>query len=601
MNNEQRLKLKACKNYFAHSIHPLLKKEQAEVEIVGLDSEYWEDDQGVQHLYSWQLWGQLGGVFKTQTPLTLVNLERALIGCAPPAKHYLLAVFSVDAEAQFFQLDEWVVSEFKGKYSFQAERKGIRYTIFDLFTWYRTSLAKVAESWGLQKRDYPVVEAMKAFSHGDDSMVATPEFVDYALNDAYLTYEILRRIRAWILEDYGLDIAIQKTAASTAMAIFRTRLDHSIEWKSKQLRDRALRCSWGGRMEMFFRGTADNTFEYDAESHHPTSAIHLGVLPEPQHWKHSNDMKEILTAKGGLCWINFDFPKDTRYPCLPEWADGYLIYPLEGESFCTVAEVKLAAQYGAKLVSSGSYIYTDGSRDLPDFLTELFELRHQETNEARRKLLKLFTNSVIGKLLQKNEALDQKQIEAYSLEHAIPVEIVRRMTDLPFKKRIVSVGASFYPEWYALILGQARANISEYVSLYDALNVSSDSFVTKSDLDDGFDDGLYHYSLKAKGSYLGYRSRLYKVGEKTAHHAIHGDTAAQQELFHEFTKLPRWAYTLTRPLKLYEAQALDKAYGQRIIRQMTADTTYDNKRILQADGWTRPWPSIMERRQTLGL
>ena len=176
MNNENRLKIKNARNYYAHSIRPLKQQEQAEVEIVGLDSEYWTDNEGKQHLYSWQLWGAVGGALKTNTPLTLHELEKTLIGCAPPAHHYLIAVFSVDAEAQFFDLNEWMVSEFKGKYSFQAERHGVRYTIFDLFRWYRTSLAIVAESFGLKKREYPIVEAMKRFSRGDDSLVASQEF-----------------------------------------------------------------------------------------------------------------------------------------------------------------------------------------------------------------------------------------------------------------------------------------------------------------------------------------------------------------------------------------------------------------------------------------
>lgn len=117
----------------------------------------------------------------------------------------------------------------------------------------------------------------------------------------------------------------------------------------------------------------------------------------------------------GFARIRFKFPDGTRFPCMPVKHYRYgLIYPLEGETVATAAEIMLAVEAGAEIKAVTCLmlpVVTDET-GLPErfFLPHLKKMTEERDNykkdkgnpssEIMEKLLKEFVNSFYGKFAQ---------------------------------------------------------------------------------------------------------------------------------------------------------------------------------------------------------
>jgi hypothetical protein len=469
--------------------------------------------------------------------------------------------------------------------------------VVDLNHWFpREKLSKVAELFGVKKLDYPIVEKMNKIRDGKISVSTVTdndEFREYAINDAVITAQIFNKIREFFL-GYGIDILNTITAAGTSAALFRSKyVTTGITQFNTNLRRLAMLSSWGGRTECFYRGKMSKCINYDAYAHHPSSALCLGVLPMSGDWHRVSRMRDWLKMKGGLGCVSFKYPAGERYPCLPVYDDGNLLFPLEGESYCSLEEVKEAVGNGAKVSIVNAYGYNNGTDCLQGYLAWLAGLRAQETTDVGSRMWKLMMNSIVGKLFQKSlDSYDLNAVAAYAHEHRIPPSVAMQIIGLPVNRRI-TVGSCFYPEWYALILGYARANISRLVRINNALMVSSDSLIISHKLE-GVTDQI-KYSEKGKGVYVGYRCKLYRIGNKLAHHGVHNKTIAGSMLEKFLADEQDVLYDVSHIVMLKEAWRQNLPFGVNMQKYMSVSSTYDYKRKLLADGWTVPWKNTAER------
>jgi len=587
---------------FVQSIRPYKGGTQDGVAIFGLDTEYVPYLDLPSDLLSWQLASDNQSLFTTQ-PLTIKNLyqeSKKMLG-GLRAKVYVYVTFFSLAEIQFMDLNDWVISEFKGKYKLTANYGDGRLMIVDLADWYQhEKLSRVATYWNEKKVTYPIAKKVTDIAKGKytkEQLLAEPEFREYALHDAVITQRIYKKMREYFLE-MGVDIIKTMTPANTSASIFRATLEAPIQQHDTKLRSMALKCCWGGRMECLWRGHLPKVYEYDATAHHPSSAIALGVLPRENDWKHTVKLSQWLSAKGGVGKIYFRFLDEERYPCLPVYDKDALIFPLEGISFCTVHEARLAREIGAKLLLHDGYCYNDGIPFLTHHLMKLQAIRNKSKDKAERKLLKLLSNSIIGKFFQKKIGIDLDKVQKYAQENDLPFEEAINMKGVDFGEGTATVGSCFYPEWYALILGYARASISKTARDHQALIISSDSFVVDHELSKKFTDQDITYTLKTKGELVAYRTRFYRVGTKLAHHAVHNKKAAGMVLK---TFIPEgvFEYSYHRFLHLRESWKHKKVFGSRTFRLMTVKLGFDTKRRLLEgmDGWSRPWKDIKEREE----
>lgn len=593
--NIQLLKRLGKRAYF-QSLKPYRTKTVDSVAIFGLDSEYVPKIGERSEFICWQLASE-HKVSLLTSEFSLKNLYREACLVCPYAKTMIFAVFFSIAEIQFLDLADWQLSEYKGKYRLRQTYKGRTFIIMDLYDWYpKQSLAKVSKLWGLEKQDYPIGEKVEAIAAGKSTiaeLMGDPVFVEYAKNDAVLCQKICTRMREYFL-GFGVDIILSMTPAQTSAFMFRSMLTVIIDQHNTSLRKLALKCCWGGRMECIFRGEKNEVYEYDATGHHPSSVIALNIMPAEKDWKKANSLKQWLSGISGLGKVYFKFPNGELYPCLPVFHADTLIFPLEDVSYCSVSEARLALKMGASLILLEGYFYTSGTSILAEYLKGLQDKRNVSGDAAYRQLLKLLSNSIIGKFFQKRSGIDLAKVQKYADEHKIPYEQVLHIAGLDFGQEEMSVGSCFYPEWYGLILGYARATISDMARTYRSVVISSDSFITEQYLGASLKKDGIEYNLKASGDYVGYRTRFYRVGEKIAHHAVHNRIAGK-EVLNRFRSDGEFRYHYERLVHLKEAWRLKTAFGSRLLRNMSVGLGFDYKRRLLEDGSTVPWQSSQHR------
>ena len=163
-------------------------------------------------------------------------------------------------------------------------------------------------------------------------------------------------------------------------------------------------CYHGGRNEQYWFGPAfeDNWIDLDLASAYPTAMSLIGM----PNWK---DIKETLQIKDftpttlGFAWIDFEFPKSTKYPSLPVRSDNGLIFPLKGSSYCAAPEIFVAVSLGCKIkIQRGLIVPTNPNiKIFGEFIRKCIEKRQKAGSKSLEGLFwKEISNSTYGKTAQ---------------------------------------------------------------------------------------------------------------------------------------------------------------------------------------------------------
>lgn len=603
---------------YRQSLTPYTPKERKHTLIFGLDTEYRVMPRG-NRLICWQL--TLNEHWKViPTELTWETLYAESLELAREAgvavstiTQFVYGVFFSTAECQWL---DYLASKIE---IFGAHHINLRYPvtqrrslyIFDVATWFpEQNLSSVAKLFGLEKLEYDVSNLTR-------DNLNDKAFIEYARNDAYITGEVLRQLRQLQLDDSGIDILLTKTPASTAGAEFRSKFikreaigEKRVKVKAKDgkakgtrlqtiykhhgqgdcaLRRRNLWSSWGGRKEVFYRGYKKRVYYYDAHSFYPNCAKQMGILPLENDWYATENENEWLKAKGGFGKVGFQFPQGTNYPCLPVLIDNKLCFPLAGVSNCTTWEARLAKTMGAQLTLLKGYYYNNGVTWFAEYEAAMIAKRKATDNEALRAIYKALSNNIIGKLTQKRVSYDINEVADWASERELPLSFAMQCENLPLEKKL-STGSLFYPEWNTLILGYARAIVAKAIIKTSALQVATDGIYCEGDYGQELVvDGIV-FDLRDCGDYVCYRPGLYRLGKALHHQAISLRVARQ--VLKEYKPKAKVADEVARITSLREAIRLDEPLGKVTRQKLVVGLAYDGKRILRADGYTEPLPSI---------
>lgn len=635
---------------FTRVVKPLKAREPyGNTLVIGFDTEYEAMKEGPQETISVQLATSDGLGTLIEVPkdkiLKLEDLtqwvRKFMIDSGKGGfRNYstiILAAHFSSAELGCFS-DWWQVAKVQqvsGGQLFHATwrvNKNTKMVIFDTFHFLGTSLAKAAETFGLKKLDYHRAR----ISRKD---LKDPNFRKYAIHDAVLAAQILEKLRRLILQDYNVDIFQYVTPASTAMAVFRkdyfrvpqeqwTKDDkgRTVEgWDSMmdmpfgvEARRMAWKALWGGRNEAYQRGEfiakdGDAGWLYlDVTSLYPMAARLVGDLPGPHDW-HRRHKPESWK---GLCYVEFKFPEDCKYPCLPVFHDGRLMMPRKGRSHCTLYEAKLAEQMGAELYFHEVWECDTGIDGVERMMTDMMEAKAQHKangDEPRVFLVKMLMNSLIGKFSQNAGGVSPEEWKAYAEEEGVPVEECMRHDYFginPKPEPKPRIGYYIMPEWSALILGKARAIMGEMVHRLDlegceSLHCATDSEFIPAEFEDiameiAADIGV---ELDRKSDVIKqlkiFRNRLWFLTDKEG---------KQDAATHSIAHRKQVALAIVRATEVGKSLKYRHEYNYGLLgglrfkkqfremerrnRVFTGD--WDNKRYLNDDGTSRPWDSVAE-------
>jgi hypothetical protein len=159
----------------------------------------------------------------------------------------------------------------------------------------------------------------------------------------------------------------------------------------------------GGLNQTFYVGPSEigEFCDIDLVSAYPTAMCGLKTPDYARHY-HTTDIDEFGVDTVGVAHVEFQFPPETRFPCLPVRADGNLFFPLRGLSTCTSPEVFLARSMGADLkINFGTIVPPANDRLMfGGFFADLMERRKNAPSELLAKVFKEIMNSAYGKTAQ---------------------------------------------------------------------------------------------------------------------------------------------------------------------------------------------------------
>jgi DNA polymerase type B, organellar and viral len=553
--------------------------------ILGFDTEY---DSKTREFLSFQLAGDGWSELRTEAlTLDALRARMAAHNVQPPFR--FVTYFSL-AELQWLPVWSEGIEFFEGtRGSLDVLFRGSDIQVVDLWRWYDgQSLSAAARSVGLEKLEW----ARDRVSRAD---LKDARFVEYAIHDAVLCREIALRLAAEF-DPWGIDIWQARTPAGAASSYFRSHyLRERLGPPKPRVRYFALRGGWGGRAEVFVRGEVPDVREVDIRSAYPNACVSLGSMPLARDWVVAKTWREAATMVGGFGHAYFKFPTRERYPSLPMFSDGCLIYPRAGEAWATFAEFAFAIEQGADVRWIEGYGWRSGTSAARDCMLDLLEKRKAATG-ARKVALKLVANSLVGKWAQAVETLSINDLRRKADELECTLEALARVD--PFDLELLGVrkrtefGSCFLPEWNGLVTGYVRAQLSRMLVQSEAVYCATDAVWTPRE---GF--SAPGCDEKRRGPATVLRTRLAAIWEPgkphLAHHAIASRDFAEQSL--DAWRRGLWgihdvAYRVRRPLKPRESLKGAGRLGEWREFARTGGFGWDEKRRLLVGGDTEPWP-----------
>lgn len=574
-------------------LRPLKRDRRSVATVYGLDTEYTRGGR----LVCWTVSGPGGDELKT-TPLSVAALESHVEETEPTAREAVFVSYFSLAELQFFDLAAEaeslrVFGRQSTDVSFASTTRGrVKVSILDVARFFDgQSLKAAAASFGLQKLDRDVTHV----THAD---LSDQQFRDYAIRDARITRQIFERLRdEWMA--WGVDLLCYRTAASAAAALWRSRyLDAAHARGAPAVRRLGLRCAWGGRAEAFRRGFWPTASELDLKSAYPSAIVSFGAFPRADEWREEARLARVVDAPYALAVVDFAFPEQTLFPCLPVMRDGRMMFPLRGRASATGDELRVAAAMGAKLWIISAIVAHAASDDSAQrFMAWGLEERAKHKGTARAYCAKLALNSLTGKWAQNRDGVDMDRVLRIARDERVrPAALFQlgpaERAELGIAAKPI-LGGAFWPEAYALTTGRVRAQLGrELASTSDPIYCATDSIWTE-----GEATPKLGWDRKALGPACVARTRLARIesgaDEHLAFHGV-GNRDAARELLARFSlSAPddvTLSYSASRPVGLREGLRGDLIVGRwKVEPRRKASTEWDRKRRLVAGGYSVPW------------
>lgn len=367
-------------------------------------------------------------------------------------------------------------------------------------------LKDVGESLGVPKLEIP---APYSITQMDIFLKEQPEqFEAYAINDAVISFLHMTKFIEFCRE-LGL-AGIPHTIGSLAVSAFRKHVNGSINelfgseyyqktvWNVSQttssvhskpithrgtvpnayramFEDFAIRTYHGGRNECFWTGPTAIGLWYDFDLKSCYTAASAAVQQiDYASARLSTNVADYCGDFPSFALVEFTFPEDLRFPCLPVRTDNYgLCYPITGQSYCTGSEIEVALSLGAKItiLQGVRFDWVTGATPIfADFMTIVRTNRKKfDKGSFEEKLWKEIGNSLYGKTAQ---GLVGKT--AFDVQKGISSKVPSSPITNPY--------------FASHITGLARAVVSEIIARIPAhrtvVSVTTDGFLTDATLDE---------------------------------------------------------------------------------------------------------------------
>jgi hypothetical protein len=417
----------------------------------------------------------------------------------------------------------------------KIEHEGRTYIlmIIDTFAHWLSGLGAIAEWVGKKKISLDGVGGKSDYDWKHNMKELFEKYPDvawqYAKNDSEILIEAFNKWRNFFLEEFDYDVLNAsfwyKPAPSSAYIsgdlfrlhflqepvelievvkikttrktkdIYRSQLNKEIQYAGSWDRRRlVLKGYWGGRREAFIHGLYRQPVDLlDFSEFYLTCAYNQPLPCKDTEWLHLKGLDQLdsILKMEGVAKITFEFPENTAYPSLPvkDEAFGKLVFPLTGETICTIFELRKALEQRVKIHSIEAWGFVPTEKEINHPLRRFLDYWRKRKHDVEDRLgkeqaektleyrvSKLMSNALIGKFVQR--------VDSWSFEDSVLLLQAVDFNELRYQElmkrkesKTQKVGTLWSPEWSSLILGRARAMLGLGFRLVNAITGHTDSIV----------------------------------------------------------------------------------------------------------------------------
>jgi len=512
-------------------LYPLFEKNTKIYEIVGFDVE----------TYSSRNIFYLGGL-QTNKEFIYFYKRNDMIKHIMESKEYnnkiiVATNLGFDFSALFFNTPYW--SKFKIIYSgskllsaiYHDEEKEIKITFYDTSNYMPLSVFQMGEILNLPKLNKP-----KCLGKIPKNNKEKQELLIYNKRDCEISKQFLELLQTTVISLGG---KLKMTIASCGMDVYRRRyhrfiLKHETEiLKDEKYYEFVYGAYFGGRTEIFSRGTIKNAKVYDINSLYPFVMLLLFPFPPSiREILNPNDNINFSLKFKGLSKVNITTPKYMKYPYLPKkhkvGGSKKLLFPLgTWTGTYTHFELNRAIELGYKINKVyKTYIYKKSFYPYKEYVKDLYNLRmiYKKQNSNMELGIKLLLNSLYGKFGQRNvtdtifidiDEMNEKEYDSFIKTKS------RKISMNSNKKGIETIesecSSSFvFPIFPVYVTAYARDVLYNYIVENDATYCDTDSITTFNRLKESKElGGMKEEYNVVMGIYIKPKMYMVETGEKT--------------------------------------------------------------------------------------
>lgn len=418
------------------------------------------------------------------------------------------------------QINEYHKCAFWDKHFYDVFAPKVTLHIRDLMGQMPHGLESVGKSFGFEKIKLELDGASEQYwkEHMAELLDKHPDFYEvYALRDAEIPVIAWRSI-VEIYKPLNLDPHRKITCTALAIGAFLRQmtvlpcpvteektLGHrwmkAGYWKDyvkKQVvfngdfnaRLMAIYSYWGGHNEAFAVGyfpPLTNITQWDVKSLYIIAGVLQPLSLENTVYKQLT-LEDVEGGAEGFCHVDFEFPEGTVYPTLPILVSYYeqLMFPLRGNSYCTLSELRQALSLGVKLANFSGYGFYateyEKNNELKAFLADMLKNKNEMEDKGLRNTAdyaveKAKMVGLIGKFAQMNSGSTAGDISRLLRDSGLTSPEFRMYARKKAIQAMYSqseVGGSWSIEWASLILGKARSVAGWMINQGQCIAISTD-------------------------------------------------------------------------------------------------------------------------------
>lgn len=354
-------------------------------------------------------------------------------------------------------------------------------TFLDTLNYCQLSVAELGKIVGLPKLETPSYIKEERLPREEEHLYIE----EYNIRDSEISFRF-----ASFLQDafrrYGC--RMRMTAASTAMDLFRRKyLDRNLFQEPIPVMGRIFESYYGGRVEVFKRGTVRNCNYYDFNSLYPS--VMRNAYPEVSSSRYrEKGSLHIIEEEEGISEVIITSPPNLRIPLLPYRSGEKLIFPVGTfRGHYTHVELRRALSLGYVIEHIGEQIYyTRTHSPFKAYVETLYSERKElkSRGDNTELVIKLMMNSLYGKFGQRitgkesvypADSLTLKDIDRLTAKGKFRIE--GRFAFL-VEENPSHVARHILPIYSVYTTAYGRLKLYEAIKDIDVIYVDTDSIIT---------------------------------------------------------------------------------------------------------------------------